>query len=56
MAQWTIGRTRVAQNADGRLEFFTLSTDGALWHIWQMDPGGVWSDWNSLGERSAQSP
>lgn len=56
MAQWTIGRTRVAQNADGRLEFFTLSTDGALWHIWQMDPGGVWSDWNSLGRAIGAEP
>jgi hypothetical protein len=50
MAQWTIGSTRAAQNADGRLEFFARGYDNALWHIWQ-DPtsGNGWSDWSSLG-------
>jgi hypothetical protein len=55
MAQWTIGSasgdTCVAQNADGRLEVFARAYDDSahLWHIWQMEPNGVWSDWASLG-------
>jgi hypothetical protein len=36
-------------NADGRLEAFAVGTDLALWHIWQVTPGGVWSAWTSLG-------
>jgi acylphosphatase len=32
----------VIGNADGRLEAFTNGSDGALWHIWQVTPGGPW--------------
>src|SRR5919108_558950 len=39
----------VGQNADGRLEVFTIGSDGALWHIWQTTPNGIWSNWASLG-------
>lgn len=41
----------VRVNADGRLEIFTISQilGGALWHIWQLAPGGRWSNWESLG-------
>jgi hypothetical protein len=39
----------VSQNADGRLEFFTVGSDDALWHIWQNAPNGTWSSWTSLG-------
>src|SRR6266566_2719587 len=39
----------VAQNADGRLEAFTVGADGALWHVWQTTPNGTWSNWASLG-------
>src|SRR5205814_3925263 len=35
-------------NADGHLELFTFGNDGALWHSWQLDPGGEWSLWASL--------
>src|SRR5829696_5762761 len=49
MAQWTIGSTRVAQNADGRLEVFAQHSDGMLWHNWQTAPNNGWSGWNSLG-------
>ena len=32
----------VIANADGRLEAFTSGADGALWHTWQVTPGGLW--------------
>ncbi len=39
----------VIQNADGRLEVFTVGSDGALWHIWQNSPNGTWNTWTSFG-------
>jgi hypothetical protein len=39
----------VVRNADGRLEVFSIDTNGALWHIWQTSPNGTWSSWVSLG-------
>jgi len=39
----------VIKNQDGRLEAFNICSDGALWHIWQITPGGVWGSWGSLG-------
>lgn len=39
----------VSQNLDGRLEVFTVGSDGALWHLWQSRPNGTWSTWASLG-------
>ena len=39
----------VAANNDGRLEAFARGTDNALWHCWQMTPGGTWSGWASRG-------
>lgn len=30
----------VGRNQDGRLEVFAVSTDGALWQIWQRAPNG----------------
>jgi hypothetical protein len=33
----------VGMNTDGRLEIFGIGTDGALWHRWQIIPGGAWS-------------
>jgi hypothetical protein len=41
-------RFNVARNADGHLELFALGNDGALWHSWQLEPGGEWSLWASL--------
>jgi hypothetical protein len=35
------------QNADGRLEVFLVSSNTALWHIWQQTPGKAWSTWAS---------
>jgi len=43
------GIVDVGINADGRLEAFATGTDSALWHIWQVTPGGGWSGWASLG-------
>jgi hypothetical protein len=45
----SIHRPIVGTNADGRLEVFAKGLDGALWHIWQLAPGGPWSSWHSLG-------
>jgi hypothetical protein len=43
-------RPAVGQNDNGgRLEVFQWGTDGALWHKWQLTPGGSWSGWTSLG-------
>src|SRR6266568_2160098 len=42
----------VRKNKDGRLETFSICSDGALWHIWQITPGGVWGSWDSLGRPS----
>ena len=39
----------VRANKDGRLEAFARGTDNALWHCWQMTPGGAWSGWASRG-------
>lgn len=41
--------TIVKANVDGRLEVFCVDSSGALWHIWQLTPGGSWSSWSSLG-------
>ncbi len=43
----------VDKNADGRLEAFTIGSDGALWHIWQITPNGLWSNWFSSGQPTA---
>jgi hypothetical protein len=42
---------RAIANWDGRLEVFVLdrSNGGALYHKWQLTPGGSWSGWASLG-------
>jgi hypothetical protein len=36
-----------AANADGRLEVFASDTK-VLWHRWQRQPGGTWSDWVAM--------
>jgi len=33
----------VVENVDGRLEAFVGGSDNALWHAWQVSPGGNWS-------------
>jgi hypothetical protein len=44
-----IGTPALGRNADGRLELFGLTADGAMWHQWQKTPGGSWSKWFSSG-------
>jgi hypothetical protein len=39
----------VEQNADGRLEVFSIGPSGTLQHKWQTTPNGSWSSWASLG-------
>jgi acylphosphatase len=47
----------VAANGDGRLEVFVTGSDGAVWHIWQINTtGGGWSGWQSLGGSIASLP
>ena len=44
------GAPALALNGEGRLEVFVPGNDGALWHLWQERPGGLWvNDWVSLG-------
>jgi hypothetical protein len=46
----------VAANADGRLEVFVRGSDSALYHMWQTDLDGSWSDFASLaGEVAGNS-
>jgi hypothetical protein len=33
----------VGKNANGLWEIFTVTSDKALWHAWQVSPGGSWS-------------
>lgn len=42
-------RLAVAENADGRLEVFYLTDTGAIFHQWQVTPGGAWSGGFELG-------
>src|SRR6266700_4047201 len=37
-----LGDPFVAENDDGRLEAFSVGSDDALWHTWQVSPGGHW--------------
>lgn len=47
----------VGQNADGRLEIFASATvfdqanvrTGHLWHRWQTQPNGDWTNWSMFG-------
>ena len=43
------GQMALGCNADGRLEAFIVGTDSALYHAWQVAPGGGWAPWAPLG-------
>jgi hypothetical protein len=44
-----VGNPAVGRNADGRLEVFVRGADNHLYHIWQLNPGGLtWSGWEPL--------
>jgi hypothetical protein len=44
------GTPAVSMSPGNRLELFVLGVDGALYHKWQVAPGGGWSDWYSHGK------
>ncbi|MEU6716971.1 family 43 glycosylhydrolase [Nonomuraea sp. NPDC046802] len=47
----------VARNADGRLEVFAISADGAsIIHRWQTAPSGGWSAWATFGTAAGAVP
>ncbi|MCT7969177.1 hypothetical protein NG799_22945, partial [Laspinema sp. D1] len=45
----------VGQNADGRLEVFTIGTDSKVYQAWQTTPNGGWSNWQQLSGGIAKS-
>ena len=38
----------VADAADSRIEIFPRGNDGHVWHLYQTEPNGDWSDWEDL--------
>src|SRR3954452_11630757 len=50
------GPVAVGRTADGRLDVFARGLDNALWHVWEIVPGGAWSAWTSLGGQLAGPP
>jgi hypothetical protein len=50
------GYPAATRNRDGRLEVFALGGDRALYHIWELRPGGAWSQWASLGGHDLFGP
>ena len=53
---FTFSGPAMAASADGRLELFICGDDDALWHIWQVAPGGGWSPWTSHGRPPSTNP
>jgi hypothetical protein len=47
---------RIGINSDGRLEVFARGDDDAVWHRWQLEPSGGWSEWRSLGGTLVDDP
>jgi hypothetical protein len=43
-------RLAVVVNSNDELELFMVDDSGTLWHCWQLQPGGGWSGWKSLGQ------
>lgn len=43
-----------ATNKDGRLELFYINADDAIYHNWQVSPGGNWSGWSALGGKAKE--
>jgi hypothetical protein len=44
----------ISHAADGRLEVFLTAGDQTVWHRWQIQPNGGWSEWSSLGKPGGQ--
>ena len=43
-------RLAVVRNSNDELELFMVDDSGTLWHCWQLQPGGDWSGWKTLGQ------
>jgi hypothetical protein len=43
------GSPSLGADQDSHLQLFVVGTDGALWHIWQVEVNDGWSDWFSHG-------
>ena len=50
------GAATLANDTDGRLEFFGLSPSGALVNMWQKAPNGMWDGPVSMGGSWVGSP
>ena len=49
-SEFSIGSTiSIGHNANGALEVFTLASNGQLYHIWQLSPGGAWGGLTIIG-------
>lgn len=46
---------QVGRNADGRLEVFSIGSDGNLWTMPQAAPSGGWASWAYLGKPSGRT-
>jgi Thermolysin metallopeptidase, alpha-helical domain/Thermolysin metallopeptidase, catalytic domain len=44
----------VAKSLDGRLEMFYIGLDDAIYHNWQLTPGGNWSGYEAFGDSAKQ--
>lgn len=44
----------VAQNTDGRIEAFAITSDGRVHQRWQLNPNGGWSEWKVVGSGMRQ--
>src|ERR1700731_2829925 len=42
------GHLAAATAADGRIEIFARGTDNHVWHLYQTEPNGDWSNWEDL--------
>lgn len=51
-SEQVFGDPSAVMNADGRLEVFALGTDGAVYHIWQVQADGEWMPgWGSFSRQ-----
>jgi hypothetical protein len=49
-----VGPPAIGMNADGHLEVFVCTHDGALWHAWETSPNSAsWTPWTSFGKPAA---
>ena len=46
-----VGRPTVVRSSDQRLEVFCRNSSGELWHVWQTERNGGWSNWEQRGDR-----